>query len=213
MVGEVLRVASLETQRTAAAHKQPHSEQEPGADSLRKATAGLVECCMRRLEASDTVYAAEQQENQGTQLARPEEAAERLVSAAASVGYDALVLVAQEVCRELEAGGAAGGQGGKTDLSRLGAALALAHAMAARPRALASKQHANSAGQVEGLAAVTRAVTRVLAALEEPAADFAGGKRGLQAHTVATHAHHCLGVLTALKAPRALPGTAPVAAA
>lgn len=77
--------------------------------------------------------------------------------------------------------------GSASDLSRIAAALALAHAMAAKPRAL---QHSG-----KGLEAVTRGVTRVLTALEERAADFAPGKRGLQAKDVAAHAtrYVCVG--------------------
>jgi hypothetical protein len=53
--------------------------------------------------------------------------------------YEALVLVAQEVCAELEAGcigKGSGGGGGAADLSRIAAALTLVHAIAARSRLL-----------------------------------------------------------------------------
>jgi len=58
-MGELLRVASLHAQ-TAAAEGQGSGVEEHacGADdsSLRSATHELVQCCLRRLEASDTAY-------------------------------------------------------------------------------------------------------------------------------------------------------------
>jgi hypothetical protein len=59
VMGELLRVASLHAQ-TAAAEGQGSGVEEHacGADdsSLRSATHELVQCCLRRLEASDTAY-------------------------------------------------------------------------------------------------------------------------------------------------------------
>ena len=202
LVGEVLRVAWVETQSSRdASNTRPLMEQETAAHSLRETTEQVVECCMRRLEASNTPFAAEEQQSSAT--SRPEEAAERLMSAAASVGYDVLMLVADKVCRELEGACALQDAGRTTDLSQVAAALALCQAMAARPRALA--HHCGTAGDVDshGLSGVTRAVARVLGALDHSGAKLAGGKRGLAPHSVATHAQHCLSLLSNIKTQRA----------
>ncbi len=207
VMSEVMRVAWLEAQDTDAARQGAGQEHAAGAAaSLRSAIHQLVQCCLRRLESSESAY---ENEEQDPAPARAEEAAERLVTAAASVGYDALVMVAQEVCDELEAAARAAGdskgskKGSKGDLSRLGAALSLAQAMAVKPRALAAALHMSSHGHAKagGLSAVTKALTGVLTALEEHAQDFAPGKRQLQHHAVAAHAKHCLSVLSAIKRP------------
>lgn len=205
VMGEVMRVAWLEAQGTDAAKVGAGQENAAAAAaSLRSAIHQLVQCCLRRLEASESAYQAETEEQEQAP-ARAEEAAERLVTAAASVGYDALVLVAQEVCDELEAAArsADDSKGSKGDLSRLAAALSLAHAMAVKPRALAAALHTSTHGHAKagGLSAVTHSVTGVLTALEEHAQNFAPGKRQLQPRAVAAHAKHCLSVLSAIKRP------------
>jgi hypothetical protein len=194
VVGELLRVSSVRAEHAEAGAGQPpsNSVSEPGAgETLRAATRDLVHCCLRRLEASEDPYDDEE-------ASRTEEAAERLVGAAASVGHDAMLLMVREVCSELEQGVASGAEGAPPDLSRLAAALALAHAIAARPRALRVAR-LGAMGSERGLDALTRGVTRALAALEQRAADFAPGKRGLQAKSVAAHAQHCLGMLSEIK--------------
>ena len=209
VVGELLRVSSLRAEhasadnRAAVAAGQASSRELeglcPAGDALRMATHDLVHCCLRRLEACEGDYEQEQQ------AGRPEEAADRLVSAAASAGHDATLLVVQEVCAELDqglpSGGAAAPAEGKAgDLSRLAAALALAHAVAARPRTLRAAQH-GMGGDAGCRDALVRGVRRVLAALEDAstAADFAPGKRGLHPSSVAAHAQHCLGILVDIK--------------
>lgn len=195
VVGELLRVSSVRADAGAVSTGQPPSNaaSEPGAgETLRAATCDLVHCCLRRLEASEDPYEAVEE------ASRPEEAADRLVAAAASVGHDAVLLMVREVCSELEQGVASGAEGAAPDLSRLAAALALAHAIAARPRALRAARP-GAVGSEQGVDDLTRGVTRALAALEHRASDFAPGKRGLQAKSVAAHAQHCLGVLTEMK--------------
>ncbi len=60
VMGELLRVASLHAQAADAAGQGSGEEEHVrgGADdsSLRRATHELVQCCLRRLEASDTAY-------------------------------------------------------------------------------------------------------------------------------------------------------------
>ena len=129
------------------------------------------------------------------QPARPQEAAERVVGAAAAVGHEAMVLVAREVCQELEQClSARGSDKGKDsaslpDLSKIAAALALAHAVALGTRTLQG-----AAARSRGLEDVARSVMQVQAALEERAS-FAPGKRGLGTSSVASKASLCLSSL------------------
>lgn len=201
MVGELLRVSSLRAEHaeeeasdngTTLDKLGKLEEPPPAGHALRLATHDLVHCCLRRLEVCEAF-------DDGQEGGRPEEAADRLVSAAASVGHEALLLIVQEVCTELEQGmDASRGKAG-ADLSRLAAALALAHAVAARPRAFLRAAQHGAGGKAGCLDALVRGVQRVLAALEERASDFAPGKRGLQAASVAAHAQRCLGSLGEIK--------------
>ena len=185
VVTEVLRVAALHP--AAAASPGGEHETTESGHSLRAATHELVQSCLRRLECSE--------EDAVEQLARPEEAAERVVGAAAAVGHEAMVLVAREVCQELEQClSARASDKGKDsaslpDLSKIAAALALAHAVALRTRTSQA-----AAARSRGLQDVARSVMQVQAALEERAS-FAPGKRGLGTSAVASKASLCLSSL------------------
>ena len=203
-MAELLRVASLEAPDvTAGVCEVSH------VDCLRQAVGDLVRCCLRRLEASDSCT-----EQDAAPQDRPEEAAARLVNAAASVGGEALILVAKELCLELEASAAAatagtsgsgetvtaGGeaeQASKGDLSRVDAALSMAQAMAATRRAHASAHDGQQGkGPAQGMLALTHALTKVVAALRDHAHKFTPGKRQLQPSAVAQRAERCLSCIS-----------------
>jgi hypothetical protein len=225
----VAAVISLKSDGSAGKHAQgaagssecsSDGDDLTGGDSLRYAAHELIASCLRRLEASENTYPFESDPAYAAQ-ARAEVAAERLVSAAASVGDEAIVMVAHEVGLQLEAcvgqqeaspqatGISKGGMEASTpptrdlDLSRIAAALALAHALAIRPRVLSGlgseRRLAKDASKLKVVEEVTRSVQRLHAALQKPGGGVrvVGGKRGLQAGAVATHAQHCLTVLAA----------------